>query len=279
MKHLFDEISNKTAAGVTKQYSTSFSLAVRLLDKSIRQDIYNVYGFVRVADEIVDSFDGYPQEEVLDRFEEELKYALKHGISSNLVINAYQQTVKKYDIPYSLISSFLKSMRADLTKKVYSNQEDMEEYIYGSADVVGLMCLKIFVQGNEKEYDLLKNSAIKLGSAFQKVNFLRDLKQDFEELDRTYFPTINPANLSESGKELVIAEILNDFSIAKKSIQLLPKEARLGVQLAYYYYTELLKKITNTPASVLINNRIRVSNSKKIKLLLKAYILHKFNMI
>ncbi|MFT5250079.1 MAG: phytoene synthase [bacterium] len=279
MKHLFDEISNKTAVGVTKKYSTSFSMAVALIDKSIRQDIYNVYGFVRIADEIVDSLEDYPQEELLDRFEEELWYALKHGISSNLIINAFQCTVKKYDIPHTLISAFLKSMRADLTKKVYAHQDEIDEYIYGSADVVGLMCLKIFVKGDEVEYNLLQDSATKLGSAFQKVNFLRDLKQDFEDLDRSYFPNLDPADFSEIEKDQVIAEIAEDFRIAKKGINLLPKEARLGVYLAYKYYSVLLKKITKTPAHVLAENRIRVSNFKKIRLLIQAHMKYKLNMI
>ena len=279
MKRHFDDISTKTAVSVTKKYSTSFSMAVALIDRSIRQDIHNVYSFVRVADEIVDSFDGFPQEELLDRYEAELWFALKHGISSNIIINAFQSTVKKYDIPYDLIKAFLKSMRADLTKNVYTDQEDIDEYIYGSADVVGLMCLKIFVKGDETEYNLLQESATKLGSAFQKVNFLRDLKQDFEDLDRTYFPNLDPANFSEIEKNQVIAEISEDFRIAKEGINLLPKEARLGVYIAYKYYSVLLQKIKNTPASVLCGNRIRVSNLKKIRLLLQASIKHKLNLI
>jgi phytoene synthase len=279
MKRLFDEISEKMAVRITRKYSTSFSMAVALLDGSIRQDIYNIYAFVRVADEIVDSFNTYPQEELFNRFEEELWYGLKHGISSNPVINAFQHTVKIYNIPTELIKAFLKSMRADLTKKVYINQQEIDEYIYGSADVVGLMCLTIFVKGDQQEYNRLKKSAIKLGSAFQKVNFLRDLKQDYEELDRTYFPELDVSNFSESDKHKVIAEIAEDFRLAKLGIKQLPKEARFGVYLAYQYYSILLKKIVNTPAVALRENRIRVSNSKKVNLLFLTYLKYKFNLI
>ena len=196
MKELFDSISNESATLITKKYSTSFSIAVRLLAPDIRQAIYNIYGFVRVADEIVDSFEGYPKEELLNRFEGEYQYAIETGISTNPVINAFQKTVKEYNIEAKLVESFLKSMRADLNKQVYENQEEIDEYIYGSADVVGLMCLKVFVNGDTKEYDRLKDAAISLGSAFQKVNFLRDLKQDYAHLNRTYFPNINPENLT-----------------------------------------------------------------------------------
>lgn len=279
MKQLYDEISNQTASIITKKYSTSFSMAVRLLDKSIRQDVYNIYGFVRVADEIVDSFDGYPQEDVLNRFEEELWISLKIGISANPVINAFQNTIVKYDISIALVKAFMKSMRADISKKIYENKDEIDEYIYGSADVVGLMCLKIFVKGDQSRYRQLEASAIKLGSAFQKVNFLRDLRQDFEELDRTYFPNIDPGNFKDSDKEMIIEEIENDFKIAKEGILKLPKESRLGVYLAYKYYSHLLKKIVHTPAKVLKENRIRVSTPKKIYILLQSYLRHKLNLV
>ena len=251
MKQLYDEISNQTASLITKKYSTSFSLAVSLLDRSIRQDVYNIYGFVRVADEIVDSFDGYPQEDVFDRFEEEFWISLKIGISANPVIHAFQNTIVKYDISISLVKAFLKSMRADISKKIYQNKEEIDEYIYGSADVVGLMCLKIFVKGDQARYSQLEASAIKLGSAFQKVNFLRDLRQDFEELDRNYFPNVDPDNFKDSDKDMIVKDIENDFKIAKEGILQLPKESRLGVYLAYKYYSHLLKKIVHTPAKVL----------------------------
>jgi len=279
MKELFDNISNESATLITKKYSTSFSIAVRLLAPSIRQAIYNIYGFVRVADEIVDSFEGYPKEELLNRFEKEYEYALKTGISSNPVINAFQKTVKEYNIDAELVETFLKSMRADLYKQVYNNQEEFDDYIYGSADVVGLMCLKVFVKGDEQKYSKLKAPAMKLGSAFQKVNFLRDLNEDFENLNRSYFPYINPKNLTEVDKERVLREIKKDFEDAYKGIVKLPKEAKLAVYVAYKYYHNLLYKIEKTPSKTLKEKRIRVSNSKKMYLLLESYFNFKLNMV
>ena len=239
MKVLFDKISNESAISITKNYSTSFSIGVRLLAPSIRQGVYNIYGFVRVADEIVDSFDGFPQEELLNRFEEEYNYAMEKGISSNPVINAFQKTVKEYNIDRELVQAFLQSMRADLSKQVYANQKEIDHYIYGSADVVGLMCLKVFVQGDENEYEKLKKPAMKLGSAFQKVNFLRDLQQDYDVLNRTYFPEIDPNNFSAEDKNKIVIEIQKEFEMAYEGIKKLPKEARLGVYVAYRYYLHL----------------------------------------
>ncbi len=279
MKDLFDKISNESATLITKNYSTSFSIAVRLLAPSIRQAIYNIYGFVRVADEIVDSFDGYPKEELLDRFEQEYRFAKQYGISTNPVINAFQQSVVQYNIDEKLTEAFLKSMRADLTKQVYNNKEEIDDYIYGSADVVGLMCLKVFVNGDEKEYERLKAPAMKLGSAFQKVNFLRDIKQDSEELNRAYFPNINPENLSEKEKNLIVSEIKDDFETSYEGIKNLPKEARLGVYVAYKYYSELLRKIENSPAQLLKESRVSVSNSSKTFLLFQSFIKYKLNFI
>tara|TARA_B110000285_G_scaffold225037_1_gene282677 strand:- start:49 stop:888 length:840 start_codon:yes stop_codon:yes gene_type:complete len=272
MKKLFDDISNESATLITKKYSTSFSVAVALLAPSIRQAIYNIYGFVRVADEIVDSFEGYPQEDILNRFEEEYSYALKLGISTNPIINAFQKTVIEYSIDDSLVRAFLRSMRADLSKQIYASKEEMEDYIYGSADVVGLMCLKVFVNGDTKEYDRLKDAAMSLGSAFQKVNFLRDLKQDYAHLNRTYFPNINPENLTTEDKNKIVQEIKEDFNAAYIGIKELPKEARFGVYVAYKYYSQLLKKVDKTPAKVLMDKRIRVSNSLKTYLLFQSYI-------
>ena len=278
MKELFDSISNESATLITKKYSTSFSIAVRLLALDIRQAIYNIYGFVRVADEIVDSFEGYPKEELLNRFEGEYQYAIKTGISTNPVINAFQKTVKEYNIEAKLVESFLKSMRADLNKQVYENQEEIDEYIYGSADVVGLMCLKVFVNGDTKEYDRLKDAAMSLGSAFQKVNFLRDLKQDYAHLNRTYFPNIDPENLTTEDKNKIVQEIKEDFNAAYIGIKELPKEARFGVYVAYKYYLQLLKKVDKTPAEVLMNKRIRVSNLLKTYLLFQSYISYKIKI-
>lgn len=279
MKELFDTISNESAKLITKKYSTSFSIAVGLLAPSIRQAIYNIYGFVRVADEIVDSFEGYPKEEMLNRFEEEYEYALRIGISSNPVINAFQKTVKDYNIDEDLVQAFLKSMRADLNKQVYNNQQEIEEYIYGSADVVGLMCLKVFVKGDEKKYLKLKEPAMKLGSAFQKVNFLRDINEDFENLNRSYFPNINPNNISEFEKKQVLLEIKKDFEDAYKGIVKLPKEAKLAVYVAYKYYFNLLHKIEKTPSKTLKEKRIRVSNPKKMCLLVESYFNFKMNLV
>jgi len=279
MKHLYDSISSESSKIMTKKYSTSFSIAVNLLSSNIREAIYNIYGFVRVADEIVDSFEEYPKEELLDRFEEEYRYSLKVGISTNPVINAFQGTVSKYNIDHALVDSFLKSMRTDLEKQNYDNQEEIDNYIYGSADVVGLMCLKVFVQGDDEKYNNLKEPAMKLGSAFQKVNFLRDLNEDFENLNRSYFPNINPNNFTEEDKSKVLLEINNDFEEAYKGIVKLPKEAKLAVYVAYKYYFNLLNKIERTPSKTLKEKRIRVSNPKKMALLVESYFNFKLNLV
>ena len=279
MKQLFDSISSESSKIITKKYSTSFSIAVNLLSPNIREAIYNIYGFVRVADEIVDSFEEYPKEELLDRFEQEYRYSLKVGISTNPVINAFQGTVSKYNIDYALVESFLKSMRTDLEKQNYNNQKEIDDYIYGSADVVGLMCLKVFVQGDDEKYNNLKEAAMKLGSAFQKVNFLRDLNEDFENLNRSYFPNINPNNFTEADKSRVLLEINNDFEEAYKGIVKLPKEAKLAVYVAYKYYFNLLHKIERTPSKILKEKRIRVSNPKKMALLVESYFNFKLNLV
>jgi len=279
MKHLYDSISSESSKIITKKYSTSFSIAVNLLSSNIREAIYNIYGFVRVADEIVDSFEEYPKEELLDRFEEEYRYSLKVGISTNPVINAFQGTVSKYNIDHALVDSFLKSMRTDLEKQNYDNQEEIDNYIYGSADVVGLMCLKVFVQGDDEKYNNLKEPAMKLGSAFQKVNFLRDLNEDFENLNRSYFPNINPNNFTEADKSKVLLEINNDFEEAYKGIVKLPKEAKLAVYVAYKYYFNLLHKTERTPSKTLKEKRIRVSNPKKMALLVVSFFNFKLNLV
>ena len=279
MKQLYDSISSESSKIITKKYSTSFSIAVNLLSSNIREAIYNIYGFVRVADEIVDSFEEYPKEELLDRFEEEYIYSLKVGISTNPVINAFQGTVSKYNIDHALVDSFLKSIRTDLEKQNYDNQEEIDNYIYGSADVVGLMCLKVFVQGDDEKYNNLKEPAMKLGSAFQKVNFLRDLNEDFENLNRSYFPNINPNNFTEADKSKVLLEINNDFEEAYKGIVKLPKEAKLAVYVAYKYYFNLLHKIERTPSNTLKEKRIRVSNPKKMALLVVSFFNFKLNLV
>lgn len=279
MISLFHKISGASARIVTKQYSTSFSIAVMLLGPTIRQDIYNIYGFVRVADEIVDTFHDYPQEELLNRFEEDYKHALAIGISPNPILNAFQHTVKKYNISLDLVDAFLKSMRTDLTKETYINESEIAEYIYGSADVVGLMCLKVFVVGNETEYERLKEPAMKLGSAFQKVNFLRDMNHDFATLNRSYFPGINPQLISEHDKERIIGNIEKEFADAFLGIKELPQTARLGVYVAYKYYSLLLKRIKRTPCTDLLKKRISVPKASKLFVLAKSYLKHSLNMI
>ena len=279
MKNIFDEVSYSCSEKVTKTYSTSFSLATRLLSKNIRKDIYNIYGFVRFADEIVDSFHDYNKNELFHDFSIDLYKALNNKIHLNPILNSFQYTFHKYNIDKELVKSFMKSMRMDLTKKKYNTIEEYKEYIYGSADVVGLMCLKVFVQGNNKLYKKLKNNAMKLGSAFQKVNFLRDLKADKEDLNRTYFPNTQFESLSESEKDEIIHDIENDFKKGLAGIKELPLDARFGVFMAYRYYNQLLKKLKKTPATEIINRRIRVPNLKKIELLTRSYVKYQLNLL
>ena len=279
MKSIFDKVSYDCSKIVTESYSTSFSLATKMLAPSIRPDIYNIYGFVRFADEIVDTFHDYNKEELLNKFQVDLDAALKDKISLNPILNSFQHTVHKYDIPYHLVSSFLKSMRMDLTKSAYKTNEEYKEYIYGSADVVGLMCLKVFVHGDVTKYEHLKESAMALGSAFQKVNFLRDLKADFEGLNRAYFPNANLMELNEESKTHIIEEIKEDFQKGYVGILQLPNEAKFGVYTAYKYYYKLLKKLQNTPSLEIKNARIRVPNYEKFGLLAKSYVNFKLNLV
>lgn len=279
MKSIFDTISFECSRNVTKTYSTSFSSAVRMLAPSIRQDIYNIYGFVRFADEIVDSFHDYNKEDLFHLFQLDLDAALKNKISLNPVLNSFQHTVTKYNIPYDLIGAFMKSMQLDLTKTSYQTQEEYNEYIYGSADVVGLMCLKVFVNGDDSQFDSLKDAAMRLGSAFQKVNFLRDLKADFEGLNRTYFPETDLNQLDEASKNKIIQEIEADFKAGFEGIRNLPLEAKFGVYTAYVYYKKLLSKLSKTPSAEIKNTRIRVPNYEKFGLVAKCYFSYKFKII
>ena len=276
MISLFNEISQEFSKQVTIKYSTSFSLATKTLDSSIRNHIYNIYGFVRFADEIVDTFHDFPKKELLENFEKNLLMALDNKISLNPILNSFQITIHKFNIDYSLIEAFLKSMRWDLNKKEYKSQKEYKEYIYGSADVVGLMCLKVFVNGDQLKYDELMPNAMALGSAFQKVNFLRDLKNDFENLNRSYFPNIDFTNFSEESKKRIINEIKNDFNLALKGIKKLPNTSRLGVYTAYKYYLKLLYKLEKTPSLKIKTTRIRIPNYQKINLLLYSYFKHQF---
>jgi len=279
MKASFDNVSFATSRLVTHQYSTSFGTAVRLLAPSIRQDIYNVYGFVRLADEIVDSFEGYRQEELFDRFRADLQNALVDRISTNPVLNSFQHTVNKYAISSHLIDAFMDSMQRDLTQKEYRSIEDYKQYIYGSADVVGLMCLRVFVAGDDSKFETLKGSAMRLGSAFQKINFLRDLKEDFELLNRSYFPNANLSELKEREKHEIITEIEEDLRLGFLGILELPLEAKLGVYVAYCYYKKLLSKLKRTPSEQILQARIRVPNYQKFGLFAKCYVDYKLHLI
>ena len=279
MKKLFDEVSFQCSKGVTESYSTSFSLATKMLDKSIRSDIYNIYGFVRFADEIVDSFHDYPKEDLFNRFEEDLNLAIENKISLNPILNAFQHSFHKYAIDRTLVDAFMRSMRWDLSKKTYLTDEDYKAYIYGSADVVGLMCLKIFVNGDNSAYLHLKSSAMALGSAFQKVNFLRDLKDDFEGLNRSYFPNINLKEFSEENKIAIIHEIEGDFEKGLEGIFQLPNSARFGVYTAYKYYSRLLNKLKKTPSIDITSARIRVPNYEKMGVLARSYVNYRFNLL
>lgn len=279
MKSLFDTVSYKSSKIVTKTYSTSFSLATKMLHNSIRGDIYNIYGFVRFADEIVDTFHDFDKEALFNRFSEDLELALKDKISLNPILNSFQHTYHKYDIDKSLVDAFMASMRLDLYKTDYLTNEEYNAYIYGSADVVGLMCLRVFVKGDDEKYMELKDTAMALGSAFQKVNFLRDLKADFEGLNRTYFPNADLENLNESSKQDIIEDIKADFEKGLSGIKKLPIEAKFGVFMAYRYYSQLLKKLKKTPALKIKDSRIRVSNPKKIELLMRSYVKYQLNLM
>ncbi len=279
MKALFDSVSFACSVKVTKAYSTSFSSAVKMLAPTIRQDIYNIYGFVRFADEIVDSFHEYNKEILFDKFEKELEDAIQDKISLNPILNSFQYTVNKYNIRQDLIGAFMKSMKLDLVKQEYKTTEEYHEYIYGSADVVGLMCLMVFVNGDEKKYEELKESAMKLGSAFQKVNFLRDLKADFEGLNRTYFPNTDLNKLTETSKKEIIEDIEADFKMAYEGILRLPIEAKFGVYTAYRYYKRLLKRLKTTPSTEIKNTRIRVPDYEKAELLARCYVKYRLNLL
>ncbi len=279
MKSLFDAVSFKCSKLITQNYSTSFSLAVKMLSPSIRDAIYSVYGFVRFADEIVDSFHDYEKEYLIEDFEKEYYKAMQLGISLNPILNSFQHTVKEYNITDDLVQAFLRSMKLDLIKSTYNSQAEYEDYIYGSADVVGLMCLKVFVKGNNQKYEQLKNEAMRLGSAFQKVNFLRDLKDDNLVLNRNYFPGVDLNSFDESAKTAIINEIEEDFKVAYQGIVKLPMEAKFGVYTAFIYYRKLLKKLKNTPCSEIGNSRIRVSNYTKAGLLAQSFVTYKLKMV
>jgi phytoene/squalene synthetase len=254
-------------------------MATKMLCNSIRQDIYNIYGFVRLADEIVDSFHDYDKEQLFVQFEADLESALTHKISLNPILNSFQETYHTYSIDKEMVDAFMNSMRQDLHKTVYHTDEEYKNYIYGSADVVGLMCLKVFVKGDHQKYESLKDTAMALGSAFQKVNFLRDLKADHDELNRTYFPNTDLNNLDEDSKRAIIDDIENDFAEGLKGIKQLPLEAKFGVFMAYRYYNQLLTKLKTTPALEIKSTRIRVPDYKKVELLTRSYVKFQLNLL
>ena len=277
-KDLFDKVSFKASKTTTLSYSTSFSLGIRFLDQKFHEPIYAIYGFVRFADEIVDTFHEYDKKALLQRYREDTGKALEEGISLNPILNSFQQTVTLYKIDHSLIDTFLNSMEMDLYRQEY-NRASFEKYILGSAEVVGLMCLKVFCEGNRDLYEQLKSYAMRLGAAFQKVNFLRDLKTDYQELGRSYFPGMTMENPDKSIKILIENEIDGDFAEAYKGILMLPKNSRFGVYLAYIYYMQLFTKIKAASAEALPGKRIRIPNTGKVSILLNSYLKYNLNII
>jgi len=278
MKSIFDDVSYRCSKLTTRSYSTSFSLGIRFLNKNLRNAIYGIYGFVRFADEIVDTFHEYDKKNLLDRFRQDAYSAIDEQISLNPILNSFQAVVNQYGIERDIIDAFLKSMEMDLDKSFYS-RESYEEYILGSAEVVGLMCLRVFCNGEDSLYQSLKPDAMRLGSAYQKVNFLRDLKADFDGLGRSYFPNISIENFSNEDKQQIIEEIKEDFDLGYRGIKGLPKNSRFGVYMTYVYYNSLLKKIRRTKPSKILSSRIRIPNNQKYALFLSSYVRHSLNII
>jgi len=278
MKQIFDTLSFDMSELTTKRYSTSFSLGISFLDKAIRKPIYNIYGFVRFADEIVDSFHGFDKQVLLNDFRKDTYKAIEQGVSLNPILNSFQWAVNTYNIPRDLIDTFLDSMEMDLNKQFY-DQSQYEKYILGSAEVVGLMCLKIFVYGDQDEYERLKPLAMKLGSAFQKINFLRDLKADYQDLGRTYFPGIDLNEFNAFVKKEIERDIEVDFAQGYEGIKQLPKSSRFGVYMAYVYYYKLFTKIKSIDAQVILSERVRIPNNKKYRLFVTSYLRHNLNLI
>lgn len=278
MISLFHELSEQCSKATTEKYSTSFSSAIKLLHHDLRTPVFNIYGFVRFADEIVDTFHEYNKEELLVEFKRETYLAIERGISLNPILHSFQKTVKEYNISHDLIEAFFKSMEMDLSKTLY-NSNGYKEYIYGSAEVVGLMCLYVFCEGNKTMYEKLKPSAQSLGAAFQKVNFLRDVKADYEELNRTYFPGVDFKNFTPSMKKEIEEDIAKDFSDAYEGIIQLPGKAKFGVYVAYKYYLSLFRKIKRTAPSNILEQRIRIPNYGKAYIVAKAGVRSQFNIL
>jgi len=278
MKSLFDEVSLKCSEITTKYYSTSFSLGIRLLDKEIHSPIYSIYGFVRLADEIVDSFHEFDKAKLLNEFTESTKQAIENKISLNPILNSFQEVVNKYNIEWEHIQDFLSSMESDLNQKKH-DENSYKQYIKGSAEAVGLMCLRVFCNNNNKLYNELEKYAIYLGSVFQKVNFIRDISADYNELKRVYFPQLNINEFNEEEKNKIEDDIEKEFNLALIGIKQLPKSAKKGVFLAYSYYYSLFKKIKSTPADKIMTKRIRIPNFTKFLILIKVQLLNMFKLI
>lgn len=278
MKQLFDTLSLDMSAMTTKKYSTSFSLGIRFLSKDLRAPIHAIYGFVRFADEIVDSFHDYEKKDLLKEFRAETYKAIDRGISLNPILNSFQWAVNTYKIDPELIEIFLDSMEMDLETSQYERTV-YERYILGSAEVVGLMCLKVFVRGNQVDYVDLQEPAMKLGAAFQKINFLRDLHADYYQLGRTYFPEMNFNLFDQAMKSKIEAEIEADFKEGYEGIKKLPKDARFGVYMAYRYYIQLFRKIRKTEAKIILDQRVRIPDNKKYRLLFTSYLRHNLNLL
>lgn len=278
MKEKFDRLSAECSKVTTQRYSTSFSLGIRFLDKKLHEPIFAIYGFVRLADEIVDSFHDYNKAALLEQFKKDCFDAIDNGISLNPILNSFQQVVREYKIDHELIRAFLRSMEMDLEKQTY-DENTYKQYILGSAEVVGLMCLFVFTEGNLNLYYQLMPAAMKLGSAFQKVNFLRDIGADFMELNRAYFPQVDMANFTDADKKKIEIEIEGEFNEALEGIKKLPVSSKRGVYLAYQYYRELFDKIKMSSAYTIFSKRFRISNARKMVLLCDVLLKHQMNMI
>lgn len=279
MKQLFDNLSYRTCGTITRSYSTSFSLGIFFLERSLHKHIYAIYGFVRFADEIVDTFHGYDKKALLSDFKVQAHKAIADGISLNPVLNAFQHTVNEFNIDTELIDTFLHSMEMDIDPYESYTKKQYEEYILGSAEVVGLMCLKVFCFGDESQYEALKFEAMKLGSAFQKINFLRDLKADYYQLGRVYFPGVDMTEFNDTVKAEIEKDIEVDFRTGYQGILKLPRNSRFGVYVAYVYYYSLFQKIKALPADAILNKRVRIPNSSKYGLLVSSYLKHSFNLL
>lgn len=277
-KNIFDLVSIGTSRLTTRRYSTSFSLGIRCLERDLRDPIYAIYGFVRFADEIVDTFHAHNKRELLARFKDDTARAIREKISLNPILHSFQQTVNQYQIDQELIALFFRSMEMDLSEKKY-DQRGFEEYVLGSAEVVGLMCLRVFCRGNNQEYEHLTPYAKKLGAAFQKINFLRDLNADFSGMGRTYFPNLAAHEFNEQTKKQIELDIEADFDMGYTGIKMLPRSARFGVYIAYLYYRALFNKIRNTPPEHIMKARIRIRNRHKLSLLAFSFVKYRLNRI